>query len=150
MSRRNMMPEEDGPMGASSRRGQHMPTAQTICSHWDGGSHLGHSHHMNLRSRGTGGQGADVRENENHKAKWHAAVGRTNVWVGENLLITEEDTTDTGGQQLGRSGTGGQGAEPWENENDEARWRATLGGNNVGVGEDLLLGEGAEVAASCT
>jgi hypothetical protein len=96
----------------------------------------------------TSGAG-EQEDRENHKAKWHAAVGRTNVWVGENLLITEEDTTDTGGQQLGRSGMGGQGAEPWENKNDEARWRATLGGNNVGVGEDLLLGEGAVVAASC-
>jgi hypothetical protein len=65
--------------------------------------------------------------------------------VGEDLLIAEEDTTAATGQQLGRSRTGGHGAESWENDNDEARWHATLDGSNVGVGEDLLFSEGAEV-----
>jgi hypothetical protein len=149
MSRLKMMPEEDGPLGASSRRGKHMPTADTICGCWDGGSHLEHSGRVKLGNRGTGGQGAAARENKNHKDRWRAAIGRTNVWVGEDLLLTEEDATAGGGQQVGRSGKGRQGAEPWENENNEARWRATLGGSNVGVGEELLFSEGVEVAAGC-
>jgi hypothetical protein len=49
------MPEEDGPMGAGSRRGQRMPTAQTIYGHWDGGSQLGHSHRVKAREQGMGG-----------------------------------------------------------------------------------------------
>jgi hypothetical protein len=45
---------------------------------------------------------------------------------------------------------GGQEADIWEDENDEARWCVTLGGSNVCVGDDLLFGEGAARATSCT
>jgi hypothetical protein len=101
-----MIVEEDGSMAGRWCWWQYVPPTQTIFDHWDGGSHLGHSGCAQPRSRGTSWHGANAWCNDNGKPRWCVTVGRTNLCVGEDLLVVEDG------------------------ENDDARCRTTLGGTN--------------------